>query len=129
MKRLLFILKRADTEPIELLNAITLSVVGLILILPGPTFSISNLFSVIALIAPEEIWGGSFLLIGLSGLAVIGWGRRIDREVIELAKMLVFSFFFTLFVLATPFTTAYIWLVCGLGSAWCFIRISNNRHD
>lgn len=129
MKRLLFIVRRGDTEPIELLNSITLSMVGLVLVLPGPTFSISNLFSVIALIAPEEVWGGLFLLAGLSGLAVIILGRRIHRQVLELAKTLIFSFFFSLFFLATPFTTAYIWLVCGLGSAWCFIRISNNRHD
>lgn len=127
IKTLWEILTKSDTRPVEILNSLTLVVVGFVLVIPGDTFAVSQIFRIIGTIAPDWFWGISFLVIGTFSFFAILSGWKDGRIAASFAKMVTFMTFFFFFVITSPLTTAYIWGVCGLGAAWCSIRINNQR--
>lgn len=57
---------------------VTLAVIGLRMALPPPTFTLGPAWDAMEQIAPEEIWGWGFVLLGiLCGMMEWSGGRRL----------------------------------------------------
>lgn len=98
----------------------------------SPVFAVGNLYDYLAEMAPQPVWAGIMLLLGVAQLA-IAWLLdmrccRLVRSAVWLASMVVWSYIGWVSILAVPMTTAAAaYGTLAVGSLWAFLRAGEGQ--
>lgn len=118
-----------DTLPIEILLVYASMAFGLKLLSPENTFVSSVSFSVMAVIAPEWVWGLAMLITGSIRLfALVRCLLRI-RWAISFVSLIMWTSISISFFLSNPSGTGSItFFTFVLASAWCLLALSKDTY-
>jgi len=114
----------AETRPLEIAVAVQSIFWGAILLMPSNTFGTSQVFSVMAAVTSESIWGGIALTIGVAQLVLAHINKRDLRGYIAVASLLFWGFIDTAFWLSgSPSTGSAVYFVTCLMLMWSIVSL------
>jgi len=90
-----------DSLWLEVQGALFLTLTGLWYLMPYSTFTTSPVYTLLAKIVPENIWGSVFLGLGISYIAAILLWKPIIRRVAAFFASLLLMFFSVLFFIGS----------------------------
>ena len=114
----------AETRPLEIAVSVQSMFWGILLVMPSSTFDTSRVYSVMAVLADESVWGVIALAAGLAQLILAHVNRRDWRGYISIVALLFWGFIDTAFWLSgVPSTGSTVYLVTCLMLMWSIISL------
>lgn len=127
--RLLYIIQKSDTKPVELLSLITILAWGLLIVIPNVSLG-GSAFRILSKLAPEPIWG--FIAIAIGLLAV--YGLLFNGDTFRLWVLFFKTIFWACLASGTLFGNPMIpgWILyaaLSISSGWAFVRLGHSHNE
>lgn len=127
LKRMIVNALHIETRPLEISTAVQSILWGTWLLLPFQTFGSSPVFSVMAVVAPEQVWGVLALASGVFQLVAAHTKRLKWRWYATCLTLFLWMFIDVAFWLTQSYSTASVAnLVFVVMSGWALIALSSN---
>lgn len=115
---------RANTRPLEIAIAVQSMLWGILLLFPANTFDTSKIYSVMAQVASEEVWGVLTLFSGVFQLISAHIHQCELRRYSTILSLLIWGFIDAAFWLSgSPSTGATTYLVTVLVLIWSLVNL------
>lgn len=117
------VLRTVSTRSLEFQNALVAFLTGVYLLAPGETFATAAGYRTFALVAPEPVWGVTFLLIGSAQLAATLTDHIVGRRLTSGLTAVLFGVYVAGFLVSNPLSAAIPFVAPMVaGQVWAFYR-------